>query len=161
VRRLVDRRLREELAKLDLRLNEEKSRAVDLTNGETFGCLGFTIRRVQSRRGRWWAKATPAAKQRTVLLRKLREEFRRLDSQPVGRVIAVINPILRGWVNYFRVGNAGRCFKFVREQVERKVRRHMMRARGRRGYGWKRWTSEWVYTTLRLFSDYRVVWGHA
>jgi Group II intron, maturase-specific domain len=25
-------------------------------------------------------------------------------------VIAVINPILRGWVNYFRVGNAARCF---------------------------------------------------
>ena len=25
-------------------------------------------------------------------------------SQPVGKVIEMINPILRGWVNYFRVG---------------------------------------------------------
>ncbi len=45
----------------------------------------------------------PKLKQRTALLRKLNETFRRWDSQPVGRVIAEINPILRGWVNYFRV----------------------------------------------------------
>jgi RNA-directed DNA polymerase len=157
----VDRRLREELATLDLKLNEAKSRVVDLTKGEAFGFLGFTIRRVRSRRGKWWAKATPAVKQRTALLRKLREEFRRLDSQPVGRVIAVINPTLRGWVNYFRVGNAARCFSFVQDWVERKVRRHLMRARSRPGFGWKRWSREWIYTTLRLFNDYRVVWSRA
>jgi hypothetical protein len=36
-----------------------------------------------------------------------------------GRVIAVINPIQRGWVNYFRVGNAAQCFGFVKEWVEK------------------------------------------
>ena len=51
--RAVDRRLREELAKLDLRLNEAKSRVVDLTQEEVFGFLGFTFRRLRSRRGRW------------------------------------------------------------------------------------------------------------
>jgi RNA-directed DNA polymerase len=94
--RAVDRRLREELAKLDLTLNDEKSRIVDLTKGKTFGFLGFTIRRVGSRRGKWWLKLTPSVKQRTALLRKLKAEFRRQRSQPIGRVIAVINPILRG-----------------------------------------------------------------
>ena len=54
--RAVDRRLREELAKLDLRLNEAKSRVVDLTQGEAFGFLGFTLRRLRSLRGRWWAQ---------------------------------------------------------------------------------------------------------
>jgi hypothetical protein len=44
-------------------------------------------------------------------------------------VIAAINPILRGWVNYFRVGNAARCFGYVKEWVEKKVRRHLMPAR--------------------------------
>jgi RNA-directed DNA polymerase len=157
----VDRRLREELTKLDLKLNEAKSRVVDLTKGEACGFLGFTIRRVRSRRGKWWAKVTPAVKQRTALLRKLKEEFRRGDSQPVGRVIAVINPILRGWVNYFRIGNAARCFIFVKDWVEKKVRRHLMRARGRPGFGWKRWSKAWIYLTLRLFKDYRVTWGRA
>jgi len=37
----------------------------------------------------------PARRQRTALLQKLKEVFRRLDSQPIARVIAVINPILR------------------------------------------------------------------
>jgi len=81
---------------------------VDLTQGEAFGFLGFTFRRLRSLRGRWWVQKTPAIKQRTALLRKLKDVFRRCGSQPVGRVIAVINPILRGWVNYFRVGNAAR-----------------------------------------------------
>jgi RNA-directed DNA polymerase len=154
--RAVDRRLREELAKLDLRLNEAKSRVVDLTQGEAFGFLGFIFRRLRSPRGRWWVQKLPAMKQRTALLRKLEEVFRRWDSRPVGQVIAVINPILRGWVNYFRIGNAARCFEFVRAWVEKKVRRHMMRARDRQGFGWKRWSTAWIYTVLGVFSDYRV-----
>jgi RNA-directed DNA polymerase len=159
--RAVDRRLREELAKLDLTLNEEKSRVVDLMKGETFGFLGFTIRRVLSRRGKWWMKLTPSVKQRTALLEKLKAEFRRQRSQPVGRVISMINPILRGWVNYFRVGNSSECFAFVKEWVEKKVRRHLMRARKRPGFGWKRWSRAWIHTTLGLFNDYRVSYGHA
>lgn len=159
--RAVDRRLREELAKLDLRLNDEKSRIVDLTKGEAFGFLGFTIRRARSRRGKWWVPLKPAVKQRTALLRKLKTEFRRLDSQPVGQVIAVINPVLRGWVNYFRVGHSSECFTFVKDWVEKKVRRHMMRARSRGGFGWKRWSRVWIYTTLGLFNDYRVSWRRA
>ena len=123
----VDRRLREEFARLDLRLNEAKSRVVDPTQGEAFGFLGFLFRRLRSPRGRWWVQKLPAMKQRTALLRKLEAVFRRWDSRPVGQVIAVINPILRGWVNYFRIGNAARCFDFVRAWVEKKVRRHMMR----------------------------------
>jgi RNA-directed DNA polymerase len=160
--RAVDRRLREELAKLDLRLNEVKSRVVDLTQEEVFGFLGFTFRRLRSRRGRWWVFLAPALKKRTALVRKLQEVFRRWRSQPVRRVIAEINPILRGWVNYFRVGNAARCFSIVRSWVERKVRRHMTRARGQRGFGWKRWSRVWLHTTLGLFADYRVrYWGRA
>jgi RNA-directed DNA polymerase len=152
----VDRRLREELAKLDLRLNEGKSRVVDLSQGEAFGFLGFDFRRIRSRRGTWRPQYTPTRKQRTALLRKLREEFRRWESQPVGRVIVGINPILRGWVNYFRIGHSARCFTFVRDWVEQKVRRHLMRARSRQGFGWKRWSRARLHVSLGLFSDYRV-----
>ena len=104
---------------------------------------------------------TPKVSQRTALLGKLRDVFRRYQSHPAGRLIAEINPILRGWVNYFRIGNAAGCFKVVRDWVEKKVRRHLMRARKRPGFGWKRWSRVWIYTTLRLFSDYRVSWGRA
>ena len=31
-----------------------------------------------------------------------------------------------------------------------------MRARGRTGYGWKRWSKKWLYDQLGLFNDYRL-----
>jgi hypothetical protein len=77
-------------------------------------------------------------------------------SQPVRRVIEEINPILRGWVNYFAVGHSSQCFSFIRLWVEKKVRRHLMRARGRQGSGWKRWSTKWLHDKLGIFNDYRV-----
>ena len=47
-----DGAVKEELAKLEVEVNEEKSRAVDLVRGGSFGFLGFDIRRVRSRSGR-------------------------------------------------------------------------------------------------------------
>ena len=52
LRKAVEKRLREELAKLQVEVNEEKSRRVDLQQGESFGFLGFEFRRIRSRRGR-------------------------------------------------------------------------------------------------------------
>src|SRR5215470_6088928 len=154
--RAADRRLREELAKLHVEINEEKSRVVDLGKGESFGFLGFEFRRIRSLRGVWRPEYVPKLTKRTALLEKLRDIFRRFQSQPVGRVVALINPILRGWVNYFAVGHSSRCFGFVRDWVEKKVRRHLMRARGRQGFGWDRWSKRWLYDRLGLFNDYRV-----
>jgi RNA-directed DNA polymerase len=152
----VDKRLREELATLQVAINEEKSRLVDLAHGEHFSFLGFDFRRVRSRRGVWRAWYPPMLKKRTALVRKLKEIFRRHQSQPIDRVISLINPILRGWVQYFAVGDASRCFGFIQDWVEKKVRRHLMRARKRRGFGWKRWSRQWLYQRLGLFNNYRV-----
>src|SRR5664279_1954993 len=152
----VDRRLREELAKLRVEINEDKSRMVDLKQGESFTFLGFEYRRILTLRGTWRPYYAPKLKKRTALFDKLRGIFRQHISQPVGRVIEKINPILRGWVNYFRIGNSSRCFSMIKDWVEKKVRRHMMHARGRRGFGWKRWSRQWLYARLGLFNDYRV-----
>jgi RNA-directed DNA polymerase len=154
--RAADKRLREELAKLHVEINEEKSRVVDLGKGESFGFLGFEFRRVRSRKGTWRPNYAPKLKKRTALLDKLREIFRCFQSQPISRVVALINPILRGWVNYFAVGHSSRCFGYVKDWVERKVRRHLMRARGLRGFGWDRWSRRWLYEHLGLFDGYRV-----
>ncbi len=87
----VEKRLREELAKLQVEINEEKSRNVDLCRGESFGFLGFGFRRVRGLRGRWRAHYPPKLKKRTALLRKLKDVFRRRQSQPIDRVIKLIN----------------------------------------------------------------------
>jgi RNA-directed DNA polymerase len=152
----VGRRLREEVGKLQVEINEEKSRNVDLAKGDSFAFLGFEFRRILSRNGVWRPHYTPKLKKRTALVGKLRDLFRRFASQPVGRVIELINPILRGWVNYFAVGHASRCFSFVKDWVEKKIRRHLMRARKRKGFGWQRWSRQWLYGELGLFNAYRV-----
>jgi RNA-directed DNA polymerase len=158
----IDRRLREEFAKLRVEINENKSRMVDLKKGESFTFLGFEYRRVLSLQRKWRPYYAPKLKKRTALLEKLREAFRQHVSWPVETVIAKINPILRGWVNYFRVGHSSICFGVVKRWVEEKVRRHLMRARGRRGFGWTRWSSEWLYDRLGLFNNYQLVrWSGA
>jgi RNA-directed DNA polymerase len=156
LRQAVEKRLREELAKLQVEVNEEKSRTVKLERSESFGFLGFEFRRVLSRRGRWMPLLLPKGKKRTALLSKLKEIFRASRSQPVGKVIEKINPILRGWVQYFAIGHSSRCFSFIRYWVEMKIRRHLARACQRSGFGWRRWSREWLYGTLRLFSAYHV-----
>jgi len=152
----ANRRLREELVKLHVDINEEKSRYVDLAKGNSFGFLGFEFRRIRSLQGKWRPYYPPKLKQRTVLLRKLKDTFRRFESQPVDRVVQLINPIVRGWVNYFAIGDASRCFGYIKDWVEKKVRRHLMRARNRQGFGWQRWSRRWLYDELELFNDYVV-----
>src|SRR5450432_120963 len=152
----IDKRLREEFAKLRVEINEDKSRMVDLKKGESFTFLGFEYRRVLSLQRKWRPYYAPKLKKRTALFEKLREIFRQNVSWPVEIVIAKINPVLRGWVNYFRYGHSSSCFSKVKQWVEMKVRQHLMRARGRQGFGWKRWSSTWFYETLGLFDDYKL-----
>ena len=106
----MNQRLQEESARLGVEINEEKSRCVDLRKGESFGFLGFDFRRIRARSGKWRVQFTPSLKKRTALLRKLKEVFRRHRSQPVGRVVRIINPILRGWVNYFAEDTRANAF---------------------------------------------------
>jgi len=150
------KRLAEEFEKLDVQMNQDKTRVVDLTQDQTFSFLGFDYRRKKTRRKVWGVSVTPRMKARTALLRKLKNVFRRHQSQPIDRVIFLINPILRGWVNYFRIGNSSRCFGYVKDWVEKKIRCHLMRSRKRRGFGWYRWSRAWFYKTLGLFNDYGV-----
>ncbi len=154
--RAVDKRLREELAKIQVTVNEEKTRTVDLMKGETFDFLGFRWQRVPGRSGKWHPLFTPLSKKRKELTEKISLIFSRHRSQPVAMVVKAINPVLRGWVNYFRVGHASRTFSYIRWWVEKKIRSHLMRARKRRGFGWKRWSSEWIFRVLGLFDDYKV-----
>jgi RNA-directed DNA polymerase len=99
---------------------------------------------------------TPKRKKRTALVRALKEVFCRHRSQPIERVINLINPMLRGWVNYFAVGHSSECFSFIKDWVEKKVRRHLAHAQKRKGLGWERWNRRWLYDTLGLFNAYRV-----
>src|SRR5260221_4398514 len=152
----VDKRLREEFGKLQVEINDEKSRMVDLERGECFGFLGFEFRYLRGLSGAMRPHYTPKLKKRTALVRELKAVFRRYRSQPIERVINLINPVLRGWVNYFAVGHSSECFSFIKDWVEKKVRRHLAHAQKRKGFDWERWNRRWLYDTLGWFKAYRV-----
>lgn len=150
------RRIEVELGKIEVEINREKTRIVNLALGESFEFLGFEFRRVKSKNGKWRPDYKPRMKSRVKVTQRIREICRENRSQPVAKLIGEINPVLRGWVNYFRIGNSSRDFRYVRDWTALKVRRHMMRAKGRKGFGWKRWSTRWLYEVLGLYRDYTI-----
>ena len=151
----VNKRLREEFAKLQVEINDERAAESTWNEVRTSAFWGLTSA-TSAVCGVMRPHYTPKLKKRTALLRELKQVFRRHRSQPIERVISLINPMLRGWVNYFAVGNSSECFTYIKDWVEKKVRRHLAHARKRKGFGWERWSRPWLYDTLGLFNSYRV-----
>ena len=160
-RRWADRaleRIRREAEAIGVSLNAEKTRTVTMTEpGANFAFLGFEFRWEQSpRTGKWYAHMSPRKKKVTEVLSTVRDTLRGCRALPIRAVAQRVNSIVRGWVNYFRVGNSGQALAKVKQYVERKVRRFVAKRAGRRGFGWKRWSREVVYGAWGLYGDYRV-----
>jgi group II intron reverse transcriptase/maturase len=152
-------RLREQIEPLDVELNKEKTRVVNILTGETFGFLGFDFRRILNREtNRHYILLTPKKKARKAVKAKIREVIKRGGSTPAKELIARINTILAGWVNYFRVGNSSRAFSEVRDYLEMKIRTLLTRRKRRqkRSVGWRRWSNEYLYGVLGLFWDWKI-----
>jgi RNA-directed DNA polymerase len=156
-------RIRQEAEAIGVSLNAEKTRMVTLTDERaTFAFLGFDLRWERSlKTGNWYPAKTPRPKKVIAILQEVRDILRNSRHLAMAAVIALVNPVLRGWVNYFRVGNSSRAFGKVKYHVERKVRRFAAKRSKRQGFGWKRWSSEIVYGTWGLFRDYRIVYTPA
>jgi RNA-directed DNA polymerase len=155
----AQQRLQEQLTPLGVELNQEKTKVVDLLKGETFGFLGFDLRRVRKRKGNGhYLQMTPKKKARTAIKAKVRDIIRHSGSTPMPKVIAQINASLRGWVQYFRVGNSSRAFSEVHEYVEMKVRTLLTRRKRRRktSIGWRRWSNEYLYGVLGLYWGWKL-----
>jgi group II intron reverse transcriptase/maturase len=152
-------RLQEHLTRLGVEVNREKTKVVDTLRGETFEFLGFEFRRVQKHTGDGhFILLTPRKKARLAIKARLRELLRYVGALPLKEVIAQLNLILAGWVQYFRVGNASRAFSEIRDYVEMKVRILLTRRKRRhkRSVGWRRWSNEYLYGVLGLFWDWKL-----
>jgi len=157
----VTKRLQEELAKLGLEMNDKKTKIIDFSKPrETFKFMGFDFRACQTHKGGLGVITTPTKQARNKLRSKVKETFRAGTGKPVQEVVKTINPILRGWVNYFRIGNSADCFAGIKDWVEKKVRRHIYRAKQQRGFGWKKWSKEQIYQYTQLYNDYGIRYNY-
>ena len=144
---------RQVLADLGLELHREKTKVVDLREGreglDFLGChfhahvsgklLERGIRRYYLQR--WPSQAA---------MKRVRQRIKALTGrgragQDIRDVIRDLNPILRGWGNYFRTGNASTKFIQVDDYVEHRLWRLMRKRYGRnlRPGQWETWTREW------------------
>jgi group II intron reverse transcriptase/maturase len=134
------RRIREILGALRLKLHPEKTRLVELGLGkEGFDFLGCHFRVVRSHwNGKCYLFRWPSAQAMKTLrarIRLLTDRRRRAGMRDIREVIEDLNPLLRGWGNYFRTGNASQQFN----QTDRYVTERLVRLpASRRGRKWKR-----------------------
>jgi len=142
------------LAGLGLELHPDKTKVVDLREGrqglDFLGCH-FHARMSgrlweQKRIIRYYLHRWPSQQAMNRLRAKVRERTgRSCMGREVRLVIADLNPLLRGWGNYFRTGNAAIKFGQVDRYVVSRLTRLMVRKRGRNlhaGPTWI-WTEEW------------------
>lgn len=101
------------LAPMGLRLSETKTRISHIDEG--FDFLGWRIQR-RNRRGRSGEKAVytyPSKKALASIIGKIRRWTRRARHRTLGDLLRRLNPVLRGWCNYFRHGVSKRTFSYV------------------------------------------------
>ena len=153
---VIKRRLEEELKKVDVEVNDEKTRVVDYARGGSFGFLGFDLREGRNRFGKRFVLRTPMRKKPSDLVRRVGRILKFSRHRKLKEVLEQIRPVIVGWVNDFRVGNARRAFGWIRFEMMRKIRRFAMKQKGRRGCGWKRWSNETIYKEWGLVNDYTV-----
>ena len=142
------------LAGLGLELHPEKTKVVDLTEGrEGLDFLGCHFRARMS--GRLWEQRRivryylhrwPSARSMKRLREKVRARTgRNRAGADIRDVIAVLNPLLRGWGNYFRTGNAAAKFRQADRYVLMRLHGLMVKKRGRNLHAGQAqaWTEEW------------------
>src|SRR3989337_3260116 len=132
----IQKRLNEELKKVAIEINEEKTKVVDFGRGESFGFLGFDLREGRNRFGKRFVLRTPKRKKRSELLRRVRRILKFSRHRKLPEDLARIGPVIVGWVNYFRIGNSGRAFDWIRFSMMRKISRVVLKQKGCPGCGW-------------------------
>ena len=144
------------LADLGLELHPDKTRVVDLREGrEGFDFLGCHFRaRVSGRlleRGirRYYLHRWPSRRAMKRIRRKVktRTGHNRGGIKDVRVVIDELNPILRGWGNYFRTGNAADKFQQIDRYVAWRLKRLLVKRKGRnlRAGEAAAWTEDWLW----------------
>jgi RNA-directed DNA polymerase len=142
------------LTGLGLRLHPDKTKVVDLRGGrEGLDFLGCHFRarmsgRLWEQRGivRYYLHRWPSQRAMARLRDKVRQRTgRNRSGMDIRDVIAELNPILRGWGNYFRTGNAATKFRQIDWYVVGRLHRLLVKKRGRnlRAGQADQWTEQW------------------
>jgi RNA-directed DNA polymerase len=140
------------LATRGLRLSEAKTRIVHLTEG--FDFLGFNIRHYRAPKTaksgyKLLTKPSKASVQK--LKARLKQEWMALKGHGIIAVLKRLNPILRGWANYFRIGVSKKAFKSIDHWMFKRCVRYVKSTHPTKS--WKWWRSKYWGKLNRQSND--------
>jgi len=136
----AERRVKKILATLRLELHPEKTRRVDLSWGKQgFDFLGCHLRKRFSGPvwTKWGKRAYYLQRQPSVRsMKRIRQRVKELTPksrchEDLRETIAALNPVLRGWGEYFRTGNAADKFSEIDGHVAWRLKRMRIKRKGR------------------------------
>jgi group II intron reverse transcriptase/maturase len=148
----AQRRAAAALGPLGLRLHPDKTTIVHLARGgEGFDFLGFhhRMRKSAKWKDRWYLHQWPSTRAMRSIRARIRE---RTDRRYAGMDLQVLvdmnlNPVLRGWGAYFRVGNSTRKFDHIDNYVRLRLARLASVKFGLSGINWgNRFDYVWLRT---------------
>ena len=150
----AEMRVKHVMTRLGLELHPDKTRKVDLSWGkEGFDFLGCHLRKrlsgpILEREGRrvYFLQRWPSDR----AMKRMRQRVKELTPRSrchadLRAVVAQINPVLRGWGNYFKTGNAAAKFKQLDSYLYRRIRALRVKRAGSRikAGAWERWTRDY------------------
>ena len=143
MRRLMD--------KLGLTVNDRKTRIACLPE-ESFDFLGYSVGRFYGQHGKAFIGTEPSRKSLKRIIEKIHDETTpRWNLQPAEKRVAELNALLRGWCGYFNQGRVIRAYRIIQRYTDARLRRWLIRRRGKRGTGYRQYPNEYLYETLGLY----------
>jgi group II intron reverse transcriptase/maturase len=140
--------VRQIMHRLKLTLHPTKTRIVDMGR-EGFDFLGFHFHKMKSKKTN---KLLPYMWPSQKAMKAVREKIRQITtrkrlSNPLEEVVRYLNMVIRGWRNYFRMGNSTKKLQQLDRYVDERLRRWVRTQKGAR----RRW-DEKAFITLMTHS---------
>jgi len=145
--------------RLGLKINEEKTRSLNLKEDKKVEFLGFQFHRVTNKMNKKrLILVSPSPKSQKRCRERIRQLINHSNPLKVKDQIENGNKYLTGWTGYYRLGNSGKSLKGICHYTNQRVRRLLQRHKGKNGYGWNRINSGQIYNNFGLFYNYKVLW---
>ena len=142
------------LSERGLSLNEEKTQIIHRTNGVNF--LGFVVQQHHMSK-RSICLARPSKKALQTVLTKIKDTLNRNKQVTQEWIIDKLNPIIRGWGNYYRYSNAKETFNYIDSRIWNMIWRWCLRRHPNKSKTWVREKyfktingRKWVFATSEI-----------
>lgn len=139
------------ISDLGLKLNEEKTQMLDMRKDKlTF--LGYSFKKIYDKRknARYFI-SFPSAKAMNAIRKKVKGMTSRKIPEKAEVIVSRLNPVIRGWANYFVEGNSSKWFSSLRNYTENKVRRFIRKHKQKVCFGYSKYPRAYLYEELGLY----------